>query len=84
MKTTLFRSPQDGELHECGPIDWDDGTVPVVCENVGPGTTDDLEATRKEPTCLDCREIGPKFEWSEDWNGGSVDEDSGRSGSESS
>ena len=73
MKTTLYRSPEDGELHETGPVDWDDSIVPVVCSNVDDGTTDDLEATRKDATCPDCREIGPKFEWSEDWNGRGVE-----------
>jgi hypothetical protein len=69
MMQTLVRHPEDGELHESGPIDWEDGYVPVVCENVGSVTTDELEATRKTVTCPDCQEIGPKFEWSEDWNG---------------
>lgn len=67
--TTLYRSPQDGELHETGPVDWEEDTVPPVCSNVSEGTTDDLETTRKDPTCSDCQEIGPKFEWSDDWNG---------------
>lgn len=68
MKTTLLRSPEDGQLHETGPVDWDGGTVPVVCSNVGDATTDDLEATQKRPTCPDCREIGPRYEWSDDWD----------------
>jgi len=73
MKTTLYRSPEDGKLHETGPIDWENETAQVVCSNVGNGTTDDLEATRKDPTCPDCRRIGPKFEWSDDWNASCVD-----------
>lgn len=66
MMTTLFRSPEDGKLHETGPIDWMEEDVPVVCSNVPDGTTDSLEATKKEATCSDCQEIGPKWEWSED------------------
>lgn len=69
MKSTLYRGP-GGELHETGPVDWKEGTVSVVCDNVPDGITDDLEATRKGATCEDCAEIGPRWEWSDDWQDG--------------
>lgn len=67
MTHTLFRSPEDGELHATGPVDWVEDVVPAACQDVPDGDRDDLEVTRKHPTCDVCNRIGPKYEWSEDW-----------------
>lgn len=81
LTKTFYRSPEDGELHATGPIDWKEGLVPVVCSNVPDGVRDDLE-TASKPTCPECLEIGPRFEWSDDWDTerGELITDGGRGG----